>query len=250
MRKYYFTRDEYINNYEQMLASFLSLHVDNDVEDFIQMQISDYKYALNFINFIVFPARHEKLPFPIDLNLFWNLMEYFGITNHKITNYKDFSDSFENKRIHNLTKIFFDKKYKWLINSWKKIILFLEKDEKDKQTIIRGSQKTSSTTNQIYDNNNFNEKGFNLFLYLVENYTDKGEKKIKYINLYYYLKNELVKDDSKNKLYLFNFTQEKYKEYILNKYSIEIKKFEKAAYDFDVQKSILNALEQNFRSLD
>ena len=109
MRKYYFTREEYINNYEQMLAFFLLLHVDNDVEDFIQMQIRDYKYALNFINFIVFPARHEKLPFPIDLNLFWNLMEYFGITNHKITNYKDFSDSFENKRIHNVTKIFFDK---------------------------------------------------------------------------------------------------------------------------------------------
>lgn len=93
-----------------------------------------------------------------------------------------------------------------------------------------------------FDPNHFNKKGYDLFLYLVENYTIKEEQKIKYINIWYFLKRKVRKD-----IYSFSFTQEKYVKFILANYSIEIKKFAKAQYDFDEQVNILNSLEDQFR---
>jgi hypothetical protein len=93
-----------------------------------------------------------------------------------------------------------------------------------------------------FDPNHFNKKGYDLFLYLVENYTIKEEQKIKYINIWYFLKRKVRKD-----IYSFSFTQEKYIKFILENYSIEIKKFAKAQYDFDEQVNILNSLEDQFR---
>ena len=93
-----------------------------------------------------------------------------------------------------------------------------------------------------FDPNHFNKKGYDLFLYLVENYTIKEEQKIKYINIWYFLKRKVRKD-----IYSFSFTQEKYVKFILENYSIEIKKFAKAQYDFDEQVNILNSHEDQFR---
>ena len=91
-----------------------------------------------------------------------------------------------------------------------------------------------------YNPNNFNEIGYDLFCYLVDNYSKKG--KVKFINIYYYLKDEVDKN-----MYSFKFTQSEYTEFIKENYDIEIKKYQKANFDYDEQKRVLNSLEQEFR---
>ena len=43
------------------------------------------------------------------------------------------------------------------------------------------------------------------FMQTLENYTIKKEKIIKYINIYYYMKNEIHKDEKLSKIYTFSF---------------------------------------------
>jgi hypothetical protein len=91
-----------------------------------------------------------------------------------------------------------------------------------------------------FDANHFNNDCYNLFCYLVDNYKKKG--KIKFINIYYYLKDEVIKDK-----YSFRFIQNEYTEFIKENYKVEIKKYQKATFDFDEQKRVLNSLEEQFR---
>lgn len=95
-----------------------------------------------------------------------------------------------------------------------------------------------------YNPNEWNEKCFELFNYLIDNYTAKNGKIIKFINIWYFLRKEV---DKKN--YTFTYTQEKFTALIQEKFNITIKKFAKAEYDFDEQKSILHSLEDQFRRL-
>ena len=90
-----------------------------------------------------------------------------------------------------------------------------------------------------FDPNHFNQKAYNLFLYLVDRYEKCG--KIKFINIYYFLKNDVKKD-----IYTFKFIQEKYTAYIKEKYNIEIKKYE-TAESYEAEKSVLNSFEDRFR---
>jgi hypothetical protein len=97
--------------------------------------------------------------------------------------------------------------------------------------------------NNDFNANHFNQNCYDLFLYLVDNYTLKNEKIIKYINIWYYLKRNVKKD-----IYTFSLTQIKYSQFIKEKYTINIRKFAKAEFDFEEQVSVLNSLEQQFRN--
>lgn len=92
-----------------------------------------------------------------------------------------------------------------------------------------------------FNPNHFNFIGYDLFCYLIDNYNKKGI--VKYINIYYFMRNEV----NKNK-YSFNFIQKDYTIFIQKNYKVTIKKYEKAKFDFDEQKRILNALEEQFRT--
>lgn len=93
-----------------------------------------------------------------------------------------------------------------------------------------------------FDSNEFNAYTYDLFTYLLENYKKKG--KIKYINIWYFLKRD-CKPESKS--ILFNFTQEKFKEYCKGNLGIQIKKFEKSEFKYkETELGILNDLVDRF----
>lgn len=89
----------------------------------------------------------------------------------------------------------------------------------------------------------FNSKGFELFNYIIDNYDKDG--KIKYINIWYFLR---YLTENTNGEIVFNFTQDKYKVFIIEKYGIKIKKFTKAEYGYDAKElPILKNIETDFR---
>lgn len=89
----------------------------------------------------------------------------------------------------------------------------------------------------------FNLKGFELFNYIIDNYDKDG--KIKYINIWYFLR---YLTENTNGEIVFNFTQDKYKVFIFEKYGIKIKKFTKAEYRYDTKElPILKNIEMDFR---
>jgi len=90
-----------------------------------------------------------------------------------------------------------------------------------------------------FDANHWNEKSFGLFNFLVKNYNKKG--KVKYTNIYYFLKNH-----SKDSI-VFNFIQKDYTQFILAKYQIQLKKYTKSQYSFnETELPIMKQLEVNF----
>lgn len=92
-----------------------------------------------------------------------------------------------------------------------------------------------------FDPNNFNEKCFKLFIYLSENYSKRG--KIKYINIYYFLRDKVDKNE-----YCFNFIQSEYTNFLIKINEIELKKYQKATYKYEEEVRTLNSLEQQFRA--
>lgn len=90
-----------------------------------------------------------------------------------------------------------------------------------------------------FNPNHFNQKGYDLFLYLVEHYDKKG--KVKYINIFKFMKKSINKDK-----YVFKFTQEKYTAFILSNYNIELKQYRTADGFNDNEKPSLNSHEQQF----
>lgn len=111
--------------------------------------------------------------------------------------------------------------------------------ESEPEAIVINDTLTSENI-KVFDPNHFNNDCHNLFNYLVENYSKKG--KVKFINIYYFLKDEVDKQK-----YSFNFIQDDYTIFIKAKHQLEIKKYQKAEYDFIEQKRILNSHEQQFR---
>lgn len=140
----------------------------------------------------------------------------------------------------------------------KNILPFVYEDFKDfkemyfsnkyNQLLENTSAEEKTDTEQLgsyvveYNKNHWNKNCYDLFMYLMGNYEMAG--KIKYINVWYFLRR-----DADKKLYTFNLKQKNYKEFIRANYSIEIKKFSKAEFDYDVQKGIMNAHEDDFRRL-
>lgn len=117
-----------------------------------------------------------------------------------------------------------------------------EAKEKIFDVLITNANNQISVKNNSLDfnPNNFCESGYNLYCYLIDNYEKKGI--IKFVNIYFFLRDEVKKD-----VYTFRFTQYDYKIFIANNYDIEIKKFQKATFDYDEQKRVLNSLEEQFR---
>lgn len=102
----------------------------------------------------------------------------------------------------------------------------------------KSDKKIQSKTK--FNPNHFNQKGFDLYNYLIENYSQIGKRK--YINIYHFLKKHTNKS-----IYTFNFTENKYKDYALTYHTIELKNMTTADYKFENEKSTLNSLEEQFR---
>ncbi|MBJ2174178.1 hypothetical protein JBL43_08010 [Aureibaculum sp. A20] len=101
----------------------------------------------------------------------------------------------------------------------------------------QAEQQNSNIKSQA---NYFDEKGEKLFEYLNENYDKNG--KIKYINMFYYLRELFIKGKVQ-----FSFTIDKYKAFILEKFNVSIKKFEKAEFLYpEKERPILMLLSKKF----
>lgn len=92
-----------------------------------------------------------------------------------------------------------------------------------------------------FNRNNWNEKCFELFNYLIENYEKEGN--IKFINIFYFLRKKVDKE-----IYAFAFTIDQYKNFIKSKYNIKLSTFRTAEFDFeDKEIPKLNGFESDFR---
>lgn len=251
--KYYFTKKDFIENFNTDLTRYINEYVDLEVIDFLEFNKERYKYALDFLDFIIDADKYEEIPLPyVDLDLFWNLMSFFNINDHNIESYKDFWICINEKKFKYSLDIFLNPNYRYLIMSWNKILKLLEVNNEELNEVIKNNPSKASLTlesKKIFDPNHFNCAGYELFSYLIENYTAKKEQKIKYINIYYYMLNEIPKNSVLGSMYTFNFTQDKFKQYMLENYSIELKKMATAEYDFQTQIRVLNSLEMDFRDL-
>lgn len=251
--KYYFTKKDFIENFNIDSTKYLSEYIDLEITDFLEFQKDQYRYALDFLDFIVNASNYQEIPLTYtDLPLFWSLMSFFGINDHNIESYRDFCTCINDKSFKYSLDIAFNPKYQYLKMSWNKILKMLEGDNEELNEVIKKTSFEASISSEInkgFNPNHFNKAGYDLFLYLIGNYTIKKEQKIKYINIYFYMSNELPKNLALSNIYTFNFTQDKFKEYMLNNYSIVLKKMETAEYDFEKQIRVLNSLESDFRSL-
>ena len=148
-------------------------------------------------------------------------------------------------------------KYKFFENltsalfGMKELININKKSAEDYIKIFKNSSKFEYALGQVKTNssqnnylNYFNDNCYQLFEYLIVNYAEDG--KIKYINIYYFLK-ELAK--IKTDIYRFNIKIPLYKKMIEEKYNVLIKKFAKAEYKYDdVEKPKLIDLEKAFKN--
>lgn len=133
-----------------------------------------------------------------------------------------------------LIEDFNQKKEEFYINKTKDLFKF-----ESEQDAFYNSITNDTLLN--YNRNYWNQNCFNLFNYLVDNYEKKG--KIKFVNIYYFLKNHVDK-----KKYAFSFTIDNYKIFISNNYNINITTFRKAEYEFlEKEVPILISFEQDFR---
>lgn len=189
----------------------------------------------------------EKLVKKDNLRAGFSLEE---LDNLKVTREKNYALKFETSTNH------YDSAEK--LEHIKNILPFVYEDFKDfkemyfsnkyNQLLENTSAEEKTDTEQLgsyvveYNKNHWNKNCYELFMYLMGNYEMAG--KIKYINVWYFLRR-----DADKKLYTFNLKQKNYKEFIRANYSIEIKKFAKAEFDYDVQKGIMHAHEDDFRRL-
>lgn len=87
-----------------------------------------------------------------------------------------------------------------------------------------------------------NEEADKLFKFLVQYYKQSKNSKVKFVNILYYLTNDIDKE-----YYTFNLKQEEYSKIIKEEYEIEIKKFQKSERYFETERPILNRIERAFR---
>lgn len=125
---------------------------------------------------------------------------------------------------------------RWLLNQ--NVNQFKISNEVEKENVI------------TYNVNDWSKNTFELFKYLHENYTKSGN--IKYINIYYFLRNHCIPYNLNNQSkhdYSFTFKINRFKDWVDKNFNIKITKFAKARYDFENnQLPILNQLKQSFES--
>jgi hypothetical protein len=107
-------------------------------------------------------------------------------------------------------------------------------------------ETTATNTEELkekpdFNRNHWNEKCFELFNYLIDNYEKEGN--IKYINIFYFLRKKVNKE-----IYTFDFTIDQYKIFTKSKYNIKLSTFRTAEFDFeDKEVPKLNGFESDFR---
>ena len=105
---------------------------------------------------------------------------------------------------------------------------------------LQNKVDTETKNTQPFNSNHFNQKANDLFLFLIDKYDKKG--KIKFINIFEFMK----KDIDKIK-YVFRFTQETYKNHIVENYNTQIRKFATAEYGYkENEKPLLNSFVEQF----
>lgn len=124
---------------------------------------------------------------------------------------------------------------------------FLEEFENDtkykKFLNDNDAESTEAKTSSDFNNNYWNIQCYKLFLFLSEKYEKNGN--IKYINIYYFLKD---KCKELNTQYRFTCRQQDYRKLIFDSKGINITKFQKAQYEYhDKELPKLNEIESDFR---
>jgi hypothetical protein len=130
------------------------------------------------------------------------------------------------------------------------INLFLEEFENDSKYKVflndTDAEISEAKNSSEFNNNYWNIQCYNLFLFLSEKYEKNGN--IKYINIYYFLKD---KCKELNTQYRFTCRQQDYRKLIFDLNGINITKFQKAQFDyFDKELPKLNEIESYFRKKD
>jgi len=138
-------------------------------------------------------------------------------------------------------------KYKELIKEVRQEINSTYKQYIEKTVFDKGKEDnqtdSSKKLNDKYLGESSNKKADALFNYLCNNYKKNDNTQVKYINILYYLKN-----DTNKKEYIFELKQKDYKTLIEKEQGVKISKFAKSETYIDVQKQILNKLEESFRA--
>lgn len=94
---------------------------------------------------------------------------------------------------------------------------------------VEVANESSEVNHPKYNPNNFSKNGYNLFIYLYENYyLDQSATKIKLINIWHYFKNEL--NDKTD--YQLRLTKDEYLIFINDNYKVKVKNVDKTqAYE-------------------
>ena len=124
-------------------------------------------------------------------------------------------------------KKYFERLIKSIEDSIPKDTLKLIKE--DSTEIDSKKPQPSNENSDKYSPSQFNEFTYNLFSYILDEYPTTGI--VKYINIWYFLRQNI--QDKYKKDILFNFTQDKYKIFVKKNFGIEIKKFQKASFKYD-----------------
>ncbi|MBQ0770060.1 MAG: hypothetical protein KBT58_12270 [Bizionia sp.] len=165
---------------------------------------------------------------------------YFKSLYDKTNNdYKGKNREFLQKKADEITKALHDAKHNYTISEFAENYIFdLEYLRTEIETEIKNSfvvkkvanTKSSSNIKHPEDNpNNFSKNGYNLFIYLYENYyLDQSATKIKLINIWHYFKNEL--NDKTD--YQLRLTKDEYLIFINDNYKVKVKNVDKTqAYE-------------------
>jgi hypothetical protein len=256
-RTIYFTYNDFENNYKNELQTFLDEWEDNSKLDFLEIQKHLYLECIDNTTIT---------------NNLWELRYcYIEPKSGSLKKIQDIIGEYVYFERENSIDLGYRERFRLRIKdidlcnkynrSFNKILNFINDKIENKITeaapeVNNKIQNDNNLSDKIdfsseliknkkFDPNYFNEKGFELFLYYIDNYTVKDGKKIKFVNIFFVLKEFF--ETSKNQ-YRFNFNQNQYKIYIEINYHEKITKFSTAQYDFIYQKQILIALEVDFRS--
>lgn len=245
--EYFSENDCNTYNYEPFLL--INGNYQNALRQYDNFIINNYDFLFKEIDLINFNFLENKLLkefkikeiFENECNNFsqneiyfygCNLKIYESTYNNRLNLFlKKYCDVVENDFIKYELKTIV--KYRFLFDETKKQIKYSIKKRNEylKKRILE-IDKSEHKQND-FDVNYFNKNCYELFLYLVENYNKKG--KVKFINIFYFLKKEVDK-----KVYTFNFIQKYYTVFVKEKYEIEIKKYE-TVENFESERSVLNS---------
>jgi hypothetical protein len=244
-------KSDYLNDISKKLKDRLS-HIQSMLEYIWKVKPLKENLPKEFIDYI---TKESKCDFEKIDNSEIGILSLFFRTNDK---FKDVCKSLNEKEKNEMLNFSAYYNYDGLPD--KQINLFeiqieeikaflgrIENDSKYKVFLNDTDSEISEAKNSSEFNNNYwNIQCYNLFLFLSEKYEKNGN--IKYINIYYFLKD---KCKELNTQYRFTCRQLDYRKLIFDLNGINITKFQKAQFDyFDKELPKLNEIERYFRKKD